>query len=218
MAAPVAENRCDFVQGAAALGVEREPRPDRLAGVDDGRMIAPKEITDERIGGARNLPHEIHRELARIRDTLAARVATYLRWREMGRLPDGAHDILEQRHFSLDIRSVKAAPVFHLIFDPSQPPPRSLFSIPLPDLGEGRVRAPLIPYFECTLPPVRSKVSASCVPNRARKCLRGIRSRSGALAHGSAPRFVWRCWSGSYENQRKGAALCIVRTANGVSD
>src|SRR6266852_3207243 len=106
MSAAVAENRCDFVQGAAALGVEREPRPDRLAGVDDGRMIAPKEITDERIGGARNLPHEIHRE--------------------MGRLPDGAHDILEQRHFSLDIRSVKAAPVFHLIFDPSQPHPRTL--------------------------------------------------------------------------------------------
>src|SRR5712692_5568619 len=65
-------------------------------------MIAPKEITDERIGGARNLPHEIHRELARIRDTLAARAATYLRRRDVGRLADGAHDILEQRHFSLD--------------------------------------------------------------------------------------------------------------------
>src|SRR5216683_5435724 len=63
-------------------------------------MIAPKEITDERIGGARNLPHEIHRELARIRDTLAARAATYLRRRDMGRLSDGAHDILEQRHRS----------------------------------------------------------------------------------------------------------------------
>src|SRR5216683_3930427 len=141
-------------------------------------MIAPKESTDERIRSARNLPHEIHRELARIRDTLAARAATYLRRRDVGRLADGAHDIFEQRHFSLDIRSVKAAPVFHLIFDPSRPHPRTLpcplapspQSLSLTDLGEGRVRAPLIPYFECTLPPVRSKVSASCVPNRARKC------------------------------------------------